>query len=54
MAVLETQEYGLGEVVSLYGRGDRLRVEVAFGNLGTRRFVAANAPLKKVRRSLSP
>jgi len=46
-------EYGLGEVVSVSGTSRSLRIAVAFGNLGTKRFVAGKAPLEKVRRSFN-
>ena len=45
-------KYGIGDVTALIGRGDSLRAEVTFGNLGTRRFVVRNSQLEKIRRSL--
>ena len=40
-------KYGVGEVVSTWGRGSRLHVEVSFGSVGLKRFVAQHAPLTK-------
>ena len=46
-------EYGLGEVVGVFGNAHNLRIAVTFGNLGTKRFVAGKAPLEKIRRSFN-
>ena len=47
--VVRHAKYGNGVVVRCDGRGEELAVEIAFKRIGIKRFLAAKAPLERVR-----